>query len=65
MFEPPSFARALLAGGAALLVFGLILWRALPIAAGLPPYAVTAFLAIGYGLYEARGLRARHKQDRE
>jgi hypothetical protein len=55
----------LVAGGAVLLIFGLILWHALPIAAGFPPYAVTAFLAIGYGSYEAWTCRARHKRDRE
>jgi hypothetical protein len=65
MFEPPYFARALVAGGAALLVFGLILWYALPIAAGFPPYLVTALLALGYGGYEARTLRGRHKRERE
>jgi hypothetical protein len=65
MFEPPYFSRALLAGGAVLLVFGLVLWHVLPIAAGFPPYVFTALLAIGYGWYEAWSLRARHKQDRE
>ena len=64
MFEPPHFARALVAGGAVLLIFGLILWHALPIASSFPPYAVTALLAIGYGLYEAGVLRPRHKRDR-
>jgi 4-hydroxybenzoate polyprenyltransferase len=65
MFEPPYFERALLAGGAVLLVLGLVLWHALPIASGFPPYIVTSLLAIGYGWYEAWTLRARHKRDRE
>jgi 4-hydroxybenzoate polyprenyltransferase len=65
MFEPPYFAAVLLGGGLALLIFGLVLWHALPIAADLPPYLVTAILAIGYGLYEAWVVRARHKRDRE
>jgi hypothetical protein len=64
MFEPPYFTLILVAGGAGLLILGLILWAALPIATGFPPYAVTAFLALGYGLYEASALRARHKRDR-
>jgi hypothetical protein len=65
MFEPPYFSRAVLAGGAVLLVLGLILWHTLPIAAGFPPYVVTSLLAIGYGLYEAWTFRARQKRDRE
>jgi hypothetical protein len=63
MFEPRYFARVLLAGGAVLLVFGLILWRMLPIATHFPPYMVTAALALGYGGYEWR--RGRTRQDRE
>ena len=53
-----------MAGGGALLVFGLVLWYALPIAAGFPPYAVTALLAVGYGLSEAWTLRKRPKRER-
>ncbi len=65
MFEPRQFARALLFGGAVLLVFGLILWRALPIAESVPPYLVTALLALAGGAYEWWHGRDRQGQAKE
>jgi hypothetical protein len=62
MFQPPTFARNLLAGGAALGVGGLILWRILPIPESFPPFLVTALLAMGYGGYEIRQEQARRKK---
>jgi hypothetical protein len=52
MLKRPSFAQALVLGGSALVVLGLILWRTLPVALAYPPYLLTALLAIGYGAYE-------------
>jgi hypothetical protein len=65
MFEPPYFARALLVGGAALLILGLILGHALPMATGLPPYLVTALLALAFGGYEWWRGRTPKRRDRE
>ena len=43
--------RLFLLTGGLLAVFGLILWFTLPIPLLLPPYLVTALLALGYGVY--------------
>jgi hypothetical protein len=63
MFGPPYFARCLLAGGGALAVFGLILWRALPIASPFPPFVVTAVLLLAYGAYEMIHDRKKRRRD--
>jgi uncharacterized membrane protein len=42
-------ARVFLIGGASLLIVGLILWFALPIASSIPPFMITSLLAMGYG----------------
>jgi hypothetical protein len=52
MFKRLSFAHYLLAGGAALGLLGLVLWRMLPIAMSCPPFLLTPVLALGYGGYE-------------
>ena len=49
MSEPLFIARFFLIGGGLLVVIGLILWFVLPISSALPPYLVTAVLALGYG----------------
>ena len=43
-------AHWFLFGGGALALLGLILWETLPIQPALPPYLITALLALGYGL---------------
>ncbi len=40
-----------LLGGGALALLGLILWAALPVRSTLPPYLITALLALGYGVF--------------
>jgi hypothetical protein len=52
MFGRSTFAYYFLAGGAALGLLGLVLWRALPISSTLPPFLFTSLLAIGYGAFE-------------
>jgi hypothetical protein len=49
---PPRslLARWFLSGGAILAVAGIVLRRMLPIAMSVPPYAVTALLALVYGV---------------
>lgn len=46
-----SMAHWFLLGGGALGLLGLILWVTLPIKSTLPPYLITALLALGYGLF--------------
>ncbi len=46
-----SMAHWFLLGGGALGLLGLILWVALPVKSTLPPYLITALLALGYGLF--------------
>ena len=49
MSERPFLARLFLIGGGILAVTGLILWFVLPIPSPLPPFLITAVLALGYG----------------
>ncbi len=44
-------ARFFLLGGGALFFVGLVLWWALPIFLSLPPYLITALLALAYGFF--------------
>jgi len=46
-----TMAHWFLLGGGALALLGLILWVALPVRSTLPPYLITALLALGYGLF--------------
>jgi hypothetical protein len=52
-----TFAHCLVIGGAVLGVLGLILFWALPIAESLPPFLITALLAIGCGVFDLRRAR--------
>jgi|HubBroStandDraft_1064217.scaffolds.fasta_scaffold254357_2 hypothetical protein len=45
-----STAQWFLLGGGALALLSLILWVTLPVKPALPPYLITALLALGYGL---------------
>jgi len=49
MFERSFLARWFLIGGGVLAIVSLVLWLALPIRMSLPPYLLTAVLAIAYG----------------
>jgi len=49
-------ARWFLAGGGALAIVSLVLWRMLPISMEFPPYLGTALLVLAYG---ATGLKWR------
>ncbi len=51
MAEFVVMARWFLLGGGALAGLGLVLWLALPIRSTLPPFFITALLALGYGLF--------------
>ncbi len=46
-----SLAHGLLYGGGALTLLSLLLWAALPDRPTLPPYLVTALLALAYGVF--------------
>jgi hypothetical protein len=50
---PKNFLMAhwFLLGGGALALLGLVLWVSFPVKTTLPPYLVTALLALGYGLF--------------
>ena len=51
MPERPFITRLFLMTGGLSAVIGLLLWFTLPIPSMFPPYLVTAFLALGYGVY--------------
>jgi hypothetical protein len=51
MSELAFLARWFLIGGTALAVISPILWFALPVTTGYPPYLPTALLALAYGGY--------------
>jgi hypothetical protein len=53
-----TFAHCLIIGGAVLGVAGLILFWTLPIAQSVPPFLITALLAIGCGIYELKRPRS-------
>ena len=52
-----TFAHCLIMGGSVLGVIGLILFWALPIPQGFPPFLVTALLAIGCGAFDLHRTR--------
>jgi hypothetical protein len=49
MSDPSFMARFFLIGGVVLALLGVVLWLVLPIHMTLPPYLVTALLALAYG----------------
>jgi hypothetical protein len=62
-----SIARFFCLTGGALALVGLILWAVLPLRMTLPPYFFTPILAVGYGLWCWRRVRAEsgRKEARE
>jgi hypothetical protein len=62
-----SIARFFCFAGGALALASLILWAVLPMHMTLPPYFFTPILAVGYGAWCWRRIRARagRKEARE
>ena len=51
MAESRYLSRWFLGVGVLLAVLGIVLWVKVPVRPMFPPYALSAFLSLGYGIY--------------